>query len=175
MEKIYEVCERSGWKVEEWKDSEIVTISKFSPAGHDFNMDLVNGSKEDFIDNLKEEIDSFDISYETYLWLDNTGHGRKKAPYDMRDLYNDFEKCLEMMKELHLELTAGKQNVKFLTFNELFEELQTDIISEFMFEFMNGGGCTYEKDDGTLLDINISHLDGDKKTVFKVEEIEKEV
>ena len=51
--------------------------------------------------NLYERYSDFDVSSETYLWLDNTGHGTNGAPYDMKDLYEDMDACQEMIMELY--------------------------------------------------------------------------
>ena len=50
--------------------------------------------------NLRDYINDFDVSYEAYLWLDDTGHGRNGAPYEMIDVYEDMEECLHNMEEL---------------------------------------------------------------------------
>lgn len=40
------------------------------------------------------------MSYETYIWLDDTGHGRNGAPYDMIDVYNDMLWWRNSLEEL---------------------------------------------------------------------------
>ena len=59
---------------------------------------------EEFSEQLQERYNNFDCSEETYLWLDNTGHGTNGAPYDMKDLYEDMEACEEMLRELACKL-----------------------------------------------------------------------
>ena len=81
-------------------------FSKFSPAGQDFNIGI-DGVED--IESLvaltyKKYVD-FDVSEETYLWLDESGHGKNGAPYDMKDLYEDMEACEQMILELHDELS----------------------------------------------------------------------
>ena len=44
-----------------------------------------------FIENIRSYAKDFDMSYETYLWLDSNGHGKNNAPYDMKDVYEDME------------------------------------------------------------------------------------
>lgn len=97
--KLVKAAEDLGWTVNINKSD--FTFSMFSPAGQDFNIELTADSLEEVISELKERIDSFDCSEETYLWLDSSGHGIKGAPYDMKDLYEDMEACLEMMEELY--------------------------------------------------------------------------
>lgn len=59
---------------------------------------------EDLIDlaaNIESTYSDFDVSEETYLWLDHSGHGQNGAPYDMRDCYNDMEACKGTIYELY--------------------------------------------------------------------------
>lgn len=99
---MVEVAERLHWSVE-INDSE-VTLGKYSPAGQDFNINIVANNLEEATTEIRERCNSFDCSEETSLWLDDTGHGTHGAPYDMKDLYEDMEACLEMMEELRDEL-----------------------------------------------------------------------
>ena len=34
---------------------------------------------------------NFDVSEHAVIWLDESGHGVNGAPYDMKDVYEDFE------------------------------------------------------------------------------------
>lgn len=97
--KLLKPAENLGWSVGIDKDQ--FTFSKFSPAGQDFNIELTADNLEEVISELKERIDNFDCSEETYLWLDKSGHGTNGAPYDMKDLYEDMEACLKMIEELY--------------------------------------------------------------------------
>ena len=51
-------------------------------------------------DKLREYYDNYDPNYETYLWLDESGHGKNGAPYEMIDVYNDMKACEEMIDKL---------------------------------------------------------------------------
>lgn len=102
FKKIIKVAEELGWSVQIEKNE--FTFRKYSPAGQDFNVYINADNLEEVIEKIQERCDNFDCSEETYLWLDNTGHGANGAPYDMKDLYEDMESCLEMMQELHDEL-----------------------------------------------------------------------
>ena len=85
------------------EDDEFYLIGKVSPQGQDCYISVSLGKNiNEFIENIKEASD-FDVSYETYLWLDSTGHGTRGAPYDIRDIYNDMEwwkKQLESLVEV---------------------------------------------------------------------------
>ena len=48
-------------------------------------------------------------SYIIYLWLDETGHGRNGAPYDMIDIYNDMLECESIIEELIEELINSQR------------------------------------------------------------------
>lgn len=104
---IIEVSEKLGWVVS-INDNEF-TFSKYSPKGQDFNIEIIANDLKEVIEKIQEKCDSFDCSEETYLWLDNTGHGLEGAPYNMKDLYEDMEACLEMMQELYKELEKINQ------------------------------------------------------------------
>ena len=49
------------------------------------------------IDNYYE---GFDVDAETYVWLDQFGHGKRGAPYRMRAVLEDMEATEKMIEEL---------------------------------------------------------------------------
>ena len=115
FEKIYEIAEREGWQVDCYyvnNETEVCfTFEKYSTAGQDFyfSVSVLNEEDEDtFYDNVADAIytywKDFDVCYETYIWLDETGHGRNGAPYDMKDLYEDMQACEDMTHDLWLAL-----------------------------------------------------------------------
>lgn len=96
--------EISGWNVQ--KEEEFTyLLSKFSSMGQDFNIVIKGETVEQLMDDIKQVYDDFDVSYETYLWLDHTGHGVNGAPHEMEDVLNDMKECEQMILELHNELT----------------------------------------------------------------------
>lgn len=104
FKKLFEKIEELGWKVNVESDTS-VSLGKYSPAGQDFYIFVdLEDDIDDFIENIYTYYDGFDVSYETYLWLDDTGHGRNGAPYDMRDVYNDMETCKNNIYKLYQEL-----------------------------------------------------------------------
>ena len=119
FEKIYEIAEREGWQVDCYyvnNETEVCfTFEKYSPAGQDFYFSVSVPNEEDedtFYDNVADAIytywKDFDVCYETYIWLDETGHGRNGAPYDMKDLYEDTQACADMIHDLWLALIGKK-------------------------------------------------------------------
>ena len=120
FEKIYEIAEREGWQVDysytDEKETDIMfSFEKYSPAGRDFGFEVSVRNEEDediFFDYFKHAIykywEGFDVCYETYILLDETGHGRNGAPYDMKDLYEDTQACADMIHGLWLALNGKK-------------------------------------------------------------------
>ena len=105
IEKLIEYIQRYNWWVQEEEVNEdytILMIGKYSPAGQDFSItvEAEENSVYSFLYNLFERYSDFDVSYETYLWLDGSGHGKDGAPYDMKDLYKDMEWCQEEILDL---------------------------------------------------------------------------
>lgn len=104
MQEIIEKVEQFGWNAGV-EDNTTISLSKESSQGQDFSILVDTENNIDiFIKNLYECYNNFDVSYETYIWLDNEGHGIKGAPYDMRDLYDDMEECKESILELYNKL-----------------------------------------------------------------------
>ena len=106
MERLFKTITDLKWTIERECDT-TYRLQKFSSAGQDFNIfvDSEGDNPELFIENLFACYENFDISYETYLWLDGSGHGRDGAPWDMRDLYNDMEECHESIYSLYRVLS----------------------------------------------------------------------
>lgn len=112
FEKIYEIAEREGWQVDysytdEKEKEAIFSFQKYSPAGRDFCFEVCVPNEDDediFYDSVADAIytyfEGFDVSYETYIWLDENGHGKNGAPYDMSDVYKDTESCEKMIDDL---------------------------------------------------------------------------
>lgn len=105
IKKMIEVAQELGWAV--CVDKDEIEFSKNSPQGQDFNItitDTKTNSLESILGAIEEQCDEFDPSQEAYYWLDNSGHGTNGAPYNMGDLYQDMEDCLEMMEDLRDKL-----------------------------------------------------------------------
>lgn len=101
--KIEKIAEELGWSVTWDKNNDgtkFVMFSQYSPAGQDFNVELDYENLGEIKDKLRKYYDSYDPSYEASLWLDDDGHGRNGAPYEMIDVYNDMKACEEMIDKL---------------------------------------------------------------------------
>lgn len=100
LEYILEKAQSLDYKVEQ-EDGIVYSLSTSSPFGQDCHVEIDSENDADmFINNLRNYADDFDVSYEAYLWLDETGHGQNGAPYDMRDVYEDMEWWKNAMTEL---------------------------------------------------------------------------
>lgn len=98
LENMIEVAGDLGWNLH--RDGDEFTFQKDSPAGQDFSFFVRTKTLKNAIEEIQERCENYDCSEEAYMWLDYSGHGSNGAPYDMRDLYDDMEACLNMLKEL---------------------------------------------------------------------------
>lgn len=103
---IAHCAEAQGWNVEGKTDyreqSTEFEFSKFSPAGRDFSFSvtLKNADFSTFINELENFYEGYDVDYETYIWLDEEGHGKNGAPYRLRDVLEDMEAIERMIEQL---------------------------------------------------------------------------
>lgn len=103
---VTQCAERLGWTVQTDipKENNVVIFEfyKFSPAGQDFGFSVGMEGNElaNLVGNMEDYYNAFDADEETYLWLDNNGHGKNGAPYHMRDVLDDMEAVEDMIGEL---------------------------------------------------------------------------
>lgn len=98
------VFEKKGFKCFAESDTHY-RISRKTSADQDWGIELaVDNDIKKVHENLRSIYNSFDPSEEAYYWLDNTGHGKNGAPYEMIDVYNDMLECKKYINEL-CELT----------------------------------------------------------------------
>lgn len=105
-DSVVACAEAKGWHVgagiiyKEQKSE--FEFGKYSPAGRDFSFNATMKCAN--INSLIEDIDNyyegFDVDSETYIWLDQSGHGRNGAPYRMRAVLEDMEATEKMIGEL---------------------------------------------------------------------------
>lgn len=100
-EKLISIIKDFGFSVER-EEENIYSFGKISPAGQDFHFCVdTEGDINYFAENIRAKYTDFDVSYETYILLDEYGHGKSGTPYDIKDLYEDMETCGEYIKELY--------------------------------------------------------------------------
>lgn len=97
-QKIEYVAKILGWKIG-WDDG-TVEFSQHSPAGNECVVSLDYKNVTDIPALVDEYYEGYDPSYEAYLWLDNSGHGKDGAPDKMGDVYADMQECERMLKAL---------------------------------------------------------------------------
>lgn len=102
VKKIIKIAESLDFVVTH--DNNEFMFSKYSPAGQDFNIEVSANTLEELSEKLYERYNDFDVSEETSYWLDDFGHGKNGAPYDMKVLYEDMEACEEIIRELAVEV-----------------------------------------------------------------------
>lgn len=110
IQEILDKIKELDWSVE--KDENSYRLGKYSPAGQDFSILIYSKeSSDDFIDQIYDRYNEFDVSEEAYLWLDESGHGTNGAPYDMKDVYKDMEWCKNSINELYDDLKYWIDNL----------------------------------------------------------------
>ena len=97
IEQITQIAESLGWKVE--VDESDITFSRYTTAGQDFSFS-VNKNK-DITDEVLDYYEGYDPSEEAILWCDSSGHGKKGAPYHLKDIIADMEEAEEMVGALY--------------------------------------------------------------------------
>ena len=103
VEKMRASFEKANFILTYDKKSMTYMFSKISPAGQDFNFEVDIGCDiEDFLDIVDNCYQNFDVSYETYLWLDNTGHGKNGAPCELEDVLEDIKACEQYINDVYI-------------------------------------------------------------------------
>ena len=99
VEVLEPLFAKEGYHIEINNDT--VTFYKTAPNGLDFSFEVDIGDDiNDFSRNINEAFMDYDVSYETYLWLDNTGHGKNGAPYEMEDVLEDMKACEQYINDI---------------------------------------------------------------------------
>lgn len=98
--KLIEKIKKAGFSVEENKSD--YYFSQYSPEGQDFGFYIdKTDTLKDFTNAVYNYYEDYDCSEEAYIWLDDTGHGKNGAPYDMKDVYEDMEACKQYILDLY--------------------------------------------------------------------------
>lgn len=110
MEKLKEILENEGWKIDEeikWADGTMGwQISKYSPAGEDFSITIeTNNNIDKAIEEINEQAEKFDEDEHSTMWIEAKYHRTLKNIPSNKELVQDAENIHNMLKEL-----AGKVN-----------------------------------------------------------------
>lgn len=95
-----------GWSAEariNYKEQKTeFEFGRFSPGGRDFSFDVEMkcANINSLIENIDNYYEGFDVDYETYIWLDQWGHGKNGAPYSLRAVLEDTEAIEKMIEKL---------------------------------------------------------------------------
>jgi len=122
VDAIIKTAESLDWTVTQ--DNGEFEFQKYSPAGQDFNMSISAESLSELNNGLYERYNNFDCSEEAHIWLDESGHGKNGAPYDMKDLYEDMEACEEMIREL-------AEKIQEIEYEDTIEDNQFEIDDDY--------------------------------------------
>lgn len=106
---VFSILSQLGWKIEK-DDNDTYTLQQFSNAGQDLNITISGKNTDELINSIYSCYENFDVSYETYLWLDNTGHGKNGAPYDMEDVLEDMKWCENIIYESYEKLLLKQKS-----------------------------------------------------------------
>lgn len=99
-------AEAEGWRVEGsiyYKEQKTeFDFYKYSPAGQDFYFSAILSDADiaTLIEDIENYYEDYDVDYQTYIWLDNFGHGMNGAPYRLRDVLEDMEATEKMIGDL---------------------------------------------------------------------------
>ena len=106
IDKITECAESKGWNVgldtQQEKGIYDNELSKYNPAGQDisFSATMKDNSLDSLVADMEEYYEGFEVDSETYLWLDDNGHGKNGAPYRMKDVLADMEAAKKYIESL---------------------------------------------------------------------------
>ena len=116
FEKIIKLAKEIGWDTtideDKTENYSVFTFTLIKPYQLDFSfsVEAENNSVFSLIDNVAHYLSAYDVSEETYLRLDEQGHGKKGYPYDMENVLKIFNyredeisKLLEYLTENYEE------------------------------------------------------------------------
>lgn len=110
-DKIIAAAEKQGWRadIEEQGGRTVFEFSAFTPAGQDFafTAEMRDNEPGTLLESIFNFYQDYDPDYETYLWIGEDGHGKKGAPYHIKDILRDMEAAEDMTFRLHEALTEA--------------------------------------------------------------------
>lgn len=106
---VFNILSELGWEIEKDSDNTYM-LQQFSNAGQDFSITISGKSANELIDSIYSCYENFDVSYETYLWLDSTGHGKNDAPYELEDILENMKSCKNMIYESYEKLLLKQKS-----------------------------------------------------------------
>lgn len=95
---VIAIAETLNWSVTQ--QDTVLEFETYTNYGQDCLMYIDIGNFDEMCDRVYGAYSDFDVSEETYHWLDDTGHGTNGAPYEMIDVYHDMEEYQDKILEL---------------------------------------------------------------------------
>lgn len=109
IDKVIELAESLDWKVT--VDGNDVDFQYYTNYGQDCHMNITLTEDFDkFTDEIYSYYENYDVSEETALWIDESGHGKNGAPYDIEDILNDMKEFESAIHELWKKLNTEALN-----------------------------------------------------------------
>ena len=97
FKEIVKLAKEIGWDTtvneDKTENYSIFTFTLMKPYQLDFSfsVEAENNSVFSLLDNITHYLSAYDVSEETYLRLDEQGHGKKGYPYDMEVVLKIFK------------------------------------------------------------------------------------
>lgn len=109
IDKVIELAESLDWNVT--VDGNDVDFQYYTNYGQDCHMNITLAEDFDkFTDEIYSYYENYDVSEETALWIDESGHGKNGAPYDIEDILNDMKEFESAIHELWKKLNTEALN-----------------------------------------------------------------
>lgn len=109
IDKVIELAESLDWNVT--VDGNDVDFQYYTNYGQDCHMNITLTEDFDkFTDEIYSYYENYDVSEETALWVDESGHGKNGAPYDIEDILNDMKEFESAIHELWKKLNTEALN-----------------------------------------------------------------
>lgn len=112
LQRMFDKAEELDWFYTVYEEADqngrtYVEMEKYSPAGEDFLM-IIDFNAEDqaeaFLKDLWDYANNFDIDGHVEMWLSERGKGG--CPATARELVEDAEAIVEMIKELYGQMDS---------------------------------------------------------------------
>lgn len=105
IDKVIELAEGMDWSVT--VDGNDVDFQYYTNYGQDCHMNItLTKDFETFVQAIYSYYESYDVSEETALWIDDSGHGKNGAPYDIEDILNDMKEFESAIHDLWKKLNS---------------------------------------------------------------------
>ena len=106
VQKIISIAKKDGWSVRVDENREHIVLfefSKFTPYGQDFNFqaEMRDDNPDTLVKSIWRYYENLDPDKEASLWIGPDGHGKRGAPYHIKDIVSDMEAAEDMVYQLY--------------------------------------------------------------------------